>query len=326
MNGTEGEMAEQNLDCLIIGGGPAGLTAAVYLARYHRRVAVFDSGASRARLIPTSHNYPGFPDGVSGPQLLASLAAQVAHYGITTVRSTVRSLLPTKPGFRVLHDGGELHASFVLLATGIVDKHPKMEGLEAAIGDGLVRYCPVCDAFEATDRKIAVFGPGSDAASKASFLRGYSSDVTWLRPDGPAPLAADLQTLADSDIDVVNSVNALARDGAGVLARSGDAVHRFDLVYPALGCDVRSDVASDLGAEVTDVGCLKVDEHQRTTVEGLYAAGDVVSDLHQIAVATGHAAVAATHIHKSLPASLRQGPVPARTEAGEALEHRALPA
>ena len=75
----------------------------------------------------------------------------------------------------------------------------------------------------------------------------------------------------------------------------------FDVVYPALGCEVRSELASGLGAKTNNVGCLEVDSHQRTTVAGIYAAGDVVSDLHQIAVATGHAAIAATHIHKSLP-------------------------
>ena len=292
------------LDCVIIGGGPAGLTAAIYLARYHRRVAVYDSRNSRAGLIPESHNYPGFPDGISGDRLLASLAKQAAHYGVVVVESTVKSLQPSNPGFRVVHDGGEVHAHFVLLATGIVDKHPRMEGLHEAIADGLVRYCPVCDAFEATDRKIAVYGAGADAAAKAKFLRGFSSDVTWLRPAGE-DAAADLPAMEEAGIHIVESVEVLMRHNAGIQAMSQGATHHFDILYPALGCDVRSDIASAIGAKVTDVGCLKVDEHQRTTVDGLYAAGDVVSDLHQIAVATGHAAIAATHIHKSLPARFR---------------------
>jgi thioredoxin reductase (NADPH) len=300
-------MAEQDLDCLIIGGGPAGLTAAIYLARYHRRVAVFDAGNSRAALIPISHNYPGFPDGVSGTELLASLAVQAAHYGVRVESSTVRSLLLRHPGFGVVHDGGELQARFVLMATGIVDQHPRMQGLDAAIADRLIRYCPVCDAFEATDRRLAVLGPGSDAASKAKFLRGYSADVSWLRPEGKACSADDLQAMSACGIAVLE-VDDVRRSGAEMLASSGAATHRFDIIYPALGCDVRSELASRLGAEVTDVGCLKVDEHQRTTVDGLYAAGDVVSDLHQIAVATGHAAIAATHIHKSLPPSPRSRP------------------
>jgi thioredoxin reductase (NADPH) len=295
----------ENLDCLIIGGGPAGLTAAIYLARYRRRVAVFDSGESRAALIPESHNYPGFADGISGPRLLSSLASQAADYGVAVTASTVSALLPTDAGFRAIHDSGEIVARFVILATGIVDKPPQMQGLKSAISDGLVRYCPVCDAYEATDKKIAVYGPDSDAASKAQFLRGYSADVTWLRPDGDGASAKDLKLMADAGIGVVNSVNELKRTESGIQATAEGIIHTFDLVYPALGCDVRSDLASQLGAGLTDVGCLKVDAHQRTTVDGLYAAGDVVSDLHQIAVATGHAAIAATHIHKSLPAMSR---------------------
>jgi thioredoxin reductase (NADPH) len=300
-------MTESELDCLIIGGGPAGLTAAIYLARYHRSVMVFDAGQSRARYIPESHNYPGFPGGISGARLLATLTAQATEYGVTIVPSTITSLVASNPDFRAVHDRGERHFRFVLLATGIVDKPPMMDGLDAAIADGLVRYCPVCDAYEATDKRIAVYGPGSDAAEKARFLRGYSADITWLRPDGHDPLPSDLQAMTEAGVTVIGSVNELKRDGEGIRARSGPTSHRFDLVYPALGCDVRSRLARDVGAAVTDVGCLKVDEHQQTTIDGLYAAGDVVSDLHQIAVATGHAAIAATHIHKSLPASLRAG-------------------
>jgi thioredoxin reductase (NADPH) len=293
------------LDCLIIGGGPAGLTAAIYLARYRRRVAVFDAGASRAALIPVSHNYPGFPNGISGRSFLASLAEQASGYEVPIVRAKIASLDPADRGFRARFDGQEIMARYVLLATGIVDKHPKMDGIDEAVRDALVRYCPVCDAFEATDRKIAVFGPGSDAASKAIFMRTYSQGITWLIPEGSDPQAADLKRMADTGIDVVRSVARLERVGDMITATAEGDVHRFDLLYPVLGCDVRSGLASRLGAETTDVGCIKVDDHQRTTIDGLYAAGDVVSDFHQIAVATAHAAVAATHIHKSLPASLR---------------------
>ncbi|MDB5500468.1 MAG: FAD-dependent pyridine nucleotide-disulfide oxidoreductase [Tardiphaga sp.] len=298
-------MPEEQIDCAIIGGGPAGLTAAVYLARYNRRVVVLDSGESRASFIPESHNYPGFPDGITGNRLLASLRTQAARYGVRMVASNVSSLLPYNPGFSVVHNSGKLQARLVLLATGIVDKPPPMDGLSAAIADRLVRYCPVCDGYEATDQKIAVFGAGSDAAGKAKFLRAYSTDVTWLRPTGAPAAPGDLDAMREAGIDVIDDVHELHRTGDRIKVTSGGAAYEFDLVYPALGCDVRSQMASQLGAEINDVGCLKVDEHQQTTVEGLYAAGDVVSDLHQIAVATGHAAIAATHIHKSLPAHLR---------------------
>ena len=167
------------LDCLIIGGGPAGLTAAIYLARYRRSVAVYDTGHSRAALIPKSHNYPGFPHGISGRELLGLLARQADFYHVPVVRARIVRLATRADGFVAAFDGGEVSARTVLMATGIIDAAPRIEGLDEAVEDGLVRYCPVCDAFEATDMRIAVIG-GESAISKAKFLRDYSKDVTLL--------------------------------------------------------------------------------------------------------------------------------------------------
>jgi thioredoxin reductase (NADPH) len=109
---------------------------------------------------------------------------------------------------------------------------------------------------------------------------------------------------SDANTDLFRGPRRYSADGMRAVLRSGKAL-LFDVIYPALGCGVRSELASALGAKTNDVGCLEVDSHQRTTVDGIYAAGDVVSDLHQIAVATGHAAIAATHIHKSLPENFK---------------------
>jgi thioredoxin reductase (NADPH) len=112
--------------------------------------------------------------------------------------------------------------------------------------------------------------------------------------------------LKSAGIEVLKLLGALYKSDDKIRVNvKGIGPLEFDVVYPALGCDVRSDLAVHLGAETTESGCLKVDEHQQTTVAGLYAAGDVVSDLHQITVATGHAAIAATRIHKMLPPNLR---------------------
>jgi thioredoxin reductase (NADPH) len=113
-------------------------------------------------------------------------------------------------------------------------------------------------------------------------------------------------SLRPAGVKVAGPVSHIENGGDDIRAvLQGGQTLCFDVVYPALGCGVRSELAVALGAKTNDVGCLEVDAHQRTTVDGVYAAGDVVSDLHQIAVATGHAAIAATHIHKSLPESYK---------------------
>jgi thioredoxin reductase (NADPH) len=283
------------------------LTAAVYLARYRRRIVLFDAGESRASLIPESHNYPGFPGGISGPGLLGALRKQTATYGVRQISARVTELKREGGGFAATFIEQEIKARFILLATGIVDESPDLPGLDDAVAKGSIRYCPVCDGYEAADQRIGVLGHGDDASSKAKFLRTYSSDVTLLSLDDHGSRDTEtVRSLREASIKVAGPGGAIEHSGDGMRAvlRGGQTLS-FDVVYPALGCGVRSELATSLGAKTNNVGCLEVDSHQRTTVPGIYAAGDVVSDLHQIAVATGHAAIAATHIHKSLPENFK---------------------
>ena len=170
---------------------------------------------------------------------------------------------------------------------------------------GQVRYCPVCDGFEAADKKIAVYGDPKDAAAKARFLRVYSSEVSLIPVRTPES-DPDLQTIS-SCLPPPPEASPW-RAGAVSVALEDGQVRIFDVLYPALGCRVHSDLATALGAKTNPVGCLVVDDKQQTTVDGLYAAGDVVSDLHQIVVAEGHAAIAATAIHNRLPFRFREHP------------------
>jgi thioredoxin reductase (NADPH) len=157
------------LDCVIIGGGPAGLTAAIYLARYRRGAVLVDDGASRAALIPASHNYPGFK-GIAGPDLLARLREQALLYGAKLEHGRVTTLQRrSQGGFRAQWDGKDIAARTVLLATGLIDESPKVEGLGSGVYDGAVRFCPICDGFEAMDRRIGVLGSADEARRKALF-------------------------------------------------------------------------------------------------------------------------------------------------------------
>ncbi|MBV9457524.1 MAG: NAD(P)/FAD-dependent oxidoreductase, partial [Bradyrhizobium sp.] len=177
---------------------------------------------------------------------------------------------------------------------------------------GLVRYCPVCDGFEASGQRIAVLGHAQEACAKALFLRTYSEQVTLLTLDGSALEESCCAELAKAGIVRPAAGVAAIDHGQGVvrITLTNGEQRMFDTLYPVLGCTVRSQLAIALGAAQNEVGSLSVDQHQQTTVPGLYAIGDVVSDLHQIAVATGHAAVAATHIHHELPRNFNTGAAP----------------
>jgi thioredoxin reductase (NADPH) len=301
-------MRTDTFDCVIVGGGPAGLTAAIYLARYLRRTCVVDDGNSRALLIPESHNYPGFK-GIAGPELLRRLREQAAQYGAQFVRGRVEELKREADGAFVASVAGEpIQARRVLLATGIVDEKPAVEGLKEVVYRGAIRFCPICDGYEALDKRIGVLGSVKTACTKALFMRTYSADVTLLATDDPQSAGAELRAkLEDAGVLFApKPVVAVERKDEGVAAVLQDGQrYQFDTLYPALGSDVRSGLATALGARCNDSGNLFVDNHQHTSVVGLYAAGDVVTDLHQISVATGHAAIAATAIHNSLERNLR---------------------
>jgi thioredoxin reductase (NADPH) len=295
------------LDCVVIGGGPAGLTAAIYLGRYRRRVAVFDDGHSRASLIPRTQNYPGFAHGITGPDLLVALTEQAESYGVTLIKCEVNTLVREAEMFRVKGNGTDFGAPRAIMATGLIDKRPEIGGFENGADGSLVRYCPVCDGYEATDKDICVFGSAEEAGGKALFLRTFSKSVTLLTPIGHCGSEKIWSDLAAAGVQMPErGVARLRQETQQIVAILDDgAALRFDLLYPVLGCAVRSELATRLGANQTDVGCLIVNEHLQTTVPGLYAVGDIVSDLHQIAVGTGHAAIAATHIHNSLPRNFR---------------------
>lgn len=296
------------LDCLIVGGGPAGLTAATYLARYRRSVLIADDGESRAALIPESHNYPGYA-GISGPDLLKLLRRQAETYGARLTKGRVESISPVADQlFTAIVQGVEVQARTILMATGIVDNEPALPGIGKALKTGALRYCPICDGYEAMDQRLGVLGPFDTAAKKALFLRTYSADIHVLLTECPtAPDETLMARLREAGIGVSSAALIdMEPHGEGFAAIYPDGKRdEFDVIYPALGAQVRSDLARKLGAECEDVGCLIVDAHQRTRIPGLYAAGDVVSDLNQLSVAVGHAAIASTAIHNSLPPNQR---------------------
>jgi thioredoxin reductase (NADPH) len=294
------------MDCLVIGGGPAGLAAAVYLARFRRDVTVVDSGQSRASWIPVSHNLVGFPHGLSGEALLARLREQAVQYGANLVSGEVTCLSRLEAGgFEATFDGRTVHAARVLLATGGLDVEPDLPGVRDAVRRGLVRYCPICDAYEVIGQKVGLIAFGRCRFQEALLLRAYTADLTVLTLGRPMDMPDDeRRALREAGLTIVESpVESLAIEGDRIAAwhMQDGSKHAFESLYSALGTRIRSDLATALGADVDEDGALIVDGHQETSVPGLFAAGDVVRGLSQVSVASGHAAIAATHINRSLP-------------------------
>ena len=296
--------APSSLDCLVIGGGPAGLTAAIYLARFHLSVAVVDAGHSRASLIPLTRNHAGFPDGISGNDLLVRMRDQARLYRADLRNGRVESIVRNDDSFVATMEGAAIAARSVLLATGVVNRRPAMlddAAHQQALNDGRLRYCPICDGYEVTDRRIAVFGTGDRGCDEALFLRSYTADITLAAPEGGHDLTnVHYGRLRDAGVKVVGSCRTIALAGDMIILQVNGERLSFDSLYPALGSDVCSELAEPLGAAMSEAGCLKVDTHQRTNIPGLYAAGDVVLGLDQISHAMGGGGVAATTIRNDL--------------------------
>jgi thioredoxin reductase (NADPH) len=311
-------------DVLIIGGGPGGLSAAIYLRRFQRNVLLVDKGNSRLSLIPVTHNYGGFPDGIPGHQLQQRLRDQLAHYDTHVTAGEVTSLTRIDGG---RDDGGEGHrfiaefndtrvrARAVILASGVADAGLPIDNWREAVRCGAVRLCPVCDGYDVIDKKISVITSPANPVGHALFMRTFSADVTLFERDDAVPLDAE-QRIALQQAGV-RYVQAPVK-GVGMTERmtpvlhTGDgAEHHCDVLYPMLGESARSELAAVLGAQAEpNCGELLVDEYQRTSVPWLYAVGDVVKGLNQISVAMGQGAVAATNIHANLPPHWRAAPAP----------------
>jgi thioredoxin reductase (NADPH) len=331
---------EHVYDTLIIGGGPAGLTAGIYLRRFTRNVALVDKGHSRLRLIPVSHNYPGFPEGVPGHTLLGNLTVQLERYGGQVMAGEIVALRiedglfvadyqpdlePELPDGQAEGAAGEaqrngaiaepmrIRALTVLLATGVADIGLPIESWREAIAYGSVRLCPVCDGFDVMDRRIAVATSDTNPVGHAMFMRSFSADVTLFERSTSSSLSdEDRRRLDAAGVNHVDSpLVSVTLDAAmkPVLHTADGEAHPFDTFYPMLGEKARSNLAVQLGAKTAQCEEIVVDSHYATSVPGLYAIGDVTVGLNQIAVATGGAAKAAVRIHNQLPPALRQAPV-----------------
>jgi thioredoxin reductase (NADPH) len=241
------------LDCLVIGGGPAGLTAGIYLGRFRRHVLVVDKGWSRAEWITQSHNLPGFPNGIAGPVLLGNLRTQARLYGATLETGIVDSLL--REGnelFSAKISTRTLLARTVILSTGVVENKPPVAHVADAVKRGLIRTCPICDGYENIGKNIAVLGDGEHAAAEALFLRTFTTKLSLLlMATDPTILSEDTKrALRAAGIGVAHVVVgsvSVGDDGVTMLSVEDAQTHRYDAIYSAFGTTPQAMLAIGLG-------------------------------------------------------------------------------
>jgi thioredoxin reductase (NADPH) len=297
-------------DCVIVGGGPGGLTAAIYLGRFHRPTLVIDAGDPRAGWIPTSHNHPGFPQGINGGELIGLMQGQARIYDADIRQGAVTGLMHDEAAgvFTLATTEGEFLARNVILATGVKDAQPDIAGLYAGTQRGLVRWCPICDAFEVTGKCVGVIARDAHGVREIEFLQTYTDRLTLLLIGGGALDPEDEQALAAAGGTLVRCREEdVVLEADAVVVRADGREHVFDSVYPALGMEPRSKLAHDAGAELDEDDRLKVNGHMMTSIPGLYAAGDMVRGLNQLSIAQAEGAIAATDIHNKLRKAQRPG-------------------
>lgn len=292
------------LDCLIVGGGAGGLTAAIYLARFRRNVLLLDSGKSRLSSIPTSHNYPGFPEGINGKELLTRLTTQARQFGAVIKEGFVVSASKSEHGFlKVTYDEHTVFTKTLILATGATDIAPNIKGFENALRSATLRYCPICDGFEAIGKKVGVLGSGTHGVKESLFISHYATDLTLISPaDDSSTTPCQINELVSHGVKVVDGkVEEMVCENNLVTVRMSDGnIHIFDVLYSALGLHANNELGQMLGLEHDVDGQIGVDEHMVTSLTNVFAIGDVAHGLNQISVATGQAAIAATAVHNML--------------------------
>ncbi len=293
------------LECIIIGGGPAGLLAATYLGRYRCHIKLIDNLESRARLIPISHNFPTYPAGISGEEILRLMREQSNRYSNCIIHDTTQTITcePKLKIFKVENIRSAFYAKKIILATGVVDIETNIHNLTFAIKNGVIRHCVICDGYEVINKKIGLIAQGRKAVNEAIFLNNYSKDITIFTLNSPIKLTQEEDIFFKKNGIRISSnriEKVIVNKDKSITIKTRNEYYNFDSVYSGLGCVARSDLAIQLGAHHIQDKRLITNAKQETNISGFYAIGDVVTGLSQMVVGMNHAAIAATEIFRSL--------------------------
>jgi len=290
-------------DVVVVGGGPAGLSAALMLGRCRRRVLVCDVGEPRNRRSRALHGYLT-RDGIAPPEFNDLGRRELPAYGIEVRRVGVTGAEQADDHYRVaLANGGQEQARFLLIATGVVDDLPGISGFEECYGRSIF-HCPYCDGWECRDRRLAAFGRGREATGLALALRTWSRDMVLCTHGSPVPRRAR-ERLARNGVAIrTESIARLEhRDGllTAIAFDAGDRIER-DVIFFTTGQHPQSDLAIRLGCTLTHRGTVRTGTLCDTNVPRVFVAGDASRDAQFVVVAAAEGVKAAVAINRALQA------------------------
>ncbi|MDQ3929620.1 MAG: NAD(P)/FAD-dependent oxidoreductase, partial [Chloroflexota bacterium] len=269
-------------DCAVVGGGPAGLSAAIYMGRMRRSVVVIDDDQGRSSWHQVNRNYLGFVDGIHAKSLREVGEKQADRFGVRffAARATGASYVGEEGPERVFTvetTRGQVRARTVILCTGVRDSFPEFEGSEECIGKSMF-WCIICDGYESIGKKIVVLGHNERAASLALQLKVFTEDITLVSWDEPFSLGAEkLQLLNEHGIETHDSgcnLFACTRGQLENIELEDGTRLDLEMVFVAQWIEPNTQLAQQLGVYLDKHGYIVADAEQCTNVGGVYAAGD----------------------------------------------------
>lgn len=292
-------------DCVVIGGGIAGLQAAIQLGRYSHKVLVIDAGDGRSILCHSYHNILGYPDGISGLKLREIGREQAEKSGVNFLLAKVEKVKREGNLFSLtLHNGGEQKGRRLLLATGVMDRIPPFPNLYPCLGKS-VYVCPDCDGYEVKNQKVAVIGSGIVGANMALTLTYFTDQIILINHEREE-IARDIeQRLKEKGIRYINQqIEEVLADGEQLLGFRLQDQSKIEIKQAFIafgGNEVKSNIASQLGVERLENKHIVTNPRTKmTSVQNVWAAGDVAAHSEQVTIAMGEGSQAAIWIHKSI--------------------------
>jgi thioredoxin reductase (NADPH) len=290
-------------EVMVVGGGPAGLSAALYLARYDRRVGLFDTNDGRSTWHQVNHNYLGFPGGIAARELRERGYQQLADYTqVTVLRHKIEALHRENGMFYASGQAGDWCARAVILCTGVIDHYPHFDDWEEYVGRSMF-WCITCDGYGCKGARVVVIGADNAAASEALQLQRFTPHLTVLTNSEECNIEDTfIRRLRNANIPLVRDkiASVEGKDGqfSALILRSGERL-ALDQLFSQQGATPRNELAKQVGVLLSHSGYIHTDSEQKTNVAGVYAAGDVTRlHSHQISTAVhegGQAASAANY-------------------------------